>query len=153
MGDKKMMFDWEEGDFYKEPKMSAVCNYCGNSEHSESSATCPVLKAAFCSVCNKYGHFFEECKNSTAIFYREPVFLEQLIPYSVRVSYGIESKTEIRYSDGEKTAYEEIGDIKKALEDRGIAVGKSIDENRRRIERWGIENGKIIRYKKNGRLK
>ena len=114
--------------------------------------SCPVIKGALCSVCNKYGHFYEECPNSTAIFHREAQFLEQLIPYSVRSYYGIETMTPFRKEENE-TQYEYISDVKGALEERGIPIGKSQEECKRRLERWGIDNRKIIVYKKNARVK
>ena len=108
----------------------------------------PTLRAAFCSICSAYGHFIDECANYTAVSHRRPEFVEQLIPYHLKKFYGINTKTPIEAV--KKTEYLQIVNttaaIKAALEERGLPVLANSIENKKRLERWGIENGKMIMY-------
>lgn len=114
----------------------------------------PLLEAAFCSICSKYGHFTDECTDSTAVYFRKAQFLEQLIPFEVRRYYGIETSTPIGAGAPLKeTEIVYISDIKKELELRSIPISTKQEENKRKIERWAIENGKKICYKKNEKKK
>jgi len=108
----------------------------------------PTLRAAFCSICSAYGHFVDECANYTAASNRTPQYVEQLIPYHLKKFYGINTKTPIELI--KKTEYLQIintsAAVKSALEERGLPVLANNIENKKRLERWGIENGKMIMY-------
>lgn len=63
-------------------------------EHTE--ALCPLRNSRYCSYCAKYGHLTKSCPAKPARMFREPAYLEQLIPPSVLKEYGITSKTQIK---------------------------------------------------------
>ena len=52
---------------------------------------CPIIRAAYCSICSIYGHFTDECTDYTAISNRKPKYLELLIPYNLRKEHNITS--------------------------------------------------------------
>lgn len=107
------------------------------------------IQAAFCTICSKYGHYTRECSDTSAAYYRKPQFMEQLIPHFLRKHYNIQTLTPIESNPHIETEYVNISDIKQALEERGIEVSSNQDVNRRKLERWAIENKKKICYKKN----
>ena len=77
-----------------------MCSICKNVlknfgiEHTESK--CPLRNSYYCSYCAKYGHLTTACP-AMPIF-REPTFVEQLIPASDRKKYNITTQTPIQSS-------------------------------------------------------
>jgi hypothetical protein len=65
-------------------------------EHTIS--LCPLRNSWYCSYCAIYGHLTKSCPAKPSILFREPAYIEQLIPYSDLKEYGITSKTPIRTS-------------------------------------------------------
>jgi hypothetical protein len=53
---------------------------------------CPLQKLRYCGVCAMYGHNQHNCPEGN-MMYREPLYLEQLIPASAAIEHGITSKT------------------------------------------------------------
>lgn len=49
--------------------------------HYKFPDKCPLKTASYCCLCASYGHNVRECKLD--ITYREPIYLEQLIPPSL----------------------------------------------------------------------
>lgn len=56
-------------------------------------AFCPLKKGYYCGVCATYGHSPSTCPDTTTHLFRQPMFVEQLIPPSALEEYGITSRT------------------------------------------------------------
>ena len=78
-----------------------MCNICKDTlqdfsiEHTE--ALCPLRNSRYCSYCAKYGHLTKSCPAKPSIMFREPAYLEQLIPPSELKEFNITTKTPIKY--------------------------------------------------------
>jgi len=59
---------------------------------------CPLRNSWYCSYCAIYGHLTKSCPAKPSILFREPAYIEQLIPYSDLKEYGITTQTPIRTS-------------------------------------------------------
>ena len=59
-------------------------------------AFCPLKKGYYCGICAVYGHSPNSCPDSITHLYRQPMFVEQLIPPSVLEEYGITSRTPLK---------------------------------------------------------
>lgn len=77
-----------------------MCDICRetlqdfNLEHSES--LCPLRNSRYCSYCAKYGHLTKMCPAKPSVMFREPTYLEQLIPPTELKEFNITSKTRIK---------------------------------------------------------
>jgi hypothetical protein len=54
---------------------------------------CPLIRGSYCGLCASYGHSPAKCPDGVTRAYREPQFVEQLIPTSLLESYGIRTQT------------------------------------------------------------
>jgi hypothetical protein len=83
-----------------------MCDICRDTlqdfsiQHTE--ALCPLRNSRYCSYCAQYGHLTKSCPAKPSRMFREPVYLEQLIPYSDLKEYNITSKTQIKYKKAEE---------------------------------------------------
>ena len=83
-----------------------MCSICKETlqdfgiEHSETS--CPLRNSRYCSYCAQYGHLTKACPAKPSRMFREPAYLEQLIPYSDIKDYNITTKTPIKYKTAEE---------------------------------------------------
>ncbi len=83
-----------------------MCSICKDTlpdfsiEHSEAS--CPLRNSRYCSYCAQYGHLTKSCPAKPSRMFREPAYLEQLIPYSDIKEYNITTKTPIKYKTPEE---------------------------------------------------
>ena len=57
---------------------------------------CPLRNSWYCSYCAQYGHLTKSCTAKPSILFREPLYIEQLIPYSELKQYNITSRTPIK---------------------------------------------------------
>lgn len=77
-----------------------MCDICRETlqdfslEHSES--LCPLRNSRYCSYCAKYGHLTKMCPAKPSVMFREPTYLEQLIPPTELKEFNITSKTRIK---------------------------------------------------------
>jgi hypothetical protein len=60
------------------------------------AAFCPLKKGYYCGVCATYGHSPSNCPDTMTHLYRQPMFVEQLIPPSALEEYGITSRTPLK---------------------------------------------------------
>jgi hypothetical protein len=78
-----------------------MCSICKETlpdfgiEHTESY--CPLRNSRYCSYCAQYGHLTNSCPAKPSRTFREPAYLEQLIPYSDIKEFNITTKTPIKY--------------------------------------------------------
>jgi hypothetical protein len=84
-----------------------MCNICKDIlkdfgiEHSESK--CPLRNSRYCSYCAQYGHYTKSCPAKPLRMFREPTYLEQLIPHTELKTYNITTKTPIIYKTVEES--------------------------------------------------
>lgn len=75
-----------------------MCSHCkdivGDLAYPHSVSTCPLLKSQYCSTCASFGHCPLDCPDSLKAD-EAPQFLEQLIPPSLLMKYGITTRTPI----------------------------------------------------------
>lgn len=82
-----------------------MCRLCHDTlpgfgvEHTEQM--CPVRNSHYCSYCAQYGHLTKMCPAKPRRMFREPCYLEQLIPPSYLTEYNITSRTPIEYEEKE----------------------------------------------------
>lgn len=82
-----------------------MCSICStvlqdfSLEHSES--LCPLRNSRYCSNCAQYGHLTKACPAKPSRMFREPAYLEQLLPPSELKEYNITTKTPIKYKTRE----------------------------------------------------
>jgi hypothetical protein len=83
-----------------------MCSICKDTlkdfglEHIESR--CPLRNSRYCSNCAKYGHLTKSCPAIPSRMFRDPAYLEQLIPPSELKEYNITTKTPIMYTKPEE---------------------------------------------------
>lgn len=71
-----------------------MCDYCKTLYHSNEKhdiTVCPIANSLFCSCCKRRGHTTLRCPNPTSWQTRVPEFVEQLVPYELRLHHGINS--------------------------------------------------------------
>ena len=61
--------------------------------HENEPEQCPLYEVAYCPVCAKHGHYLSQCPCSDILDNCQPKYIEQLIPHSQIVHYGIRTLT------------------------------------------------------------
>lgn len=64
-------------------------------KHTEE--LCPLRNSSYCAYCADYGHLTKECPAKPRRIFREPAFVEQLIPPTMLQEYNITTLTPITY--------------------------------------------------------
>lgn len=137
-----------------------MCSICNNIlsdfsvQHMES--LCPLRNSRYCSYCAKYGHLTKSCPAKPKQMFREPVYLEQLIPYSDLKEYNIVSKTPIKYSIYEEPIrLLEIQDDNKVitsyLHARSIKVQKGTTKRHTLEEYAKLNNMRLVYIQKHSK--
>jgi hypothetical protein len=116
--------------------------------HSES--VCPLRNSRYCANCAKYGHLTKSCPAKPPTMFREPVYLEQLIPYSDLKEFNITSKTQIKNKvKEEEQQLLEIKDDEKViaayLAARSIKIPRGFTR-RHTLEEYAKLNNKRLVY-------
>jgi hypothetical protein len=79
-----------------------ACRFCKDTlpdfevEHTEQ--LCPLRNSQYCSYCAQYGHLTRACPAKPRRMFREPAYLEQLIPPTELKEYNITTLTPIHYA-------------------------------------------------------
>lgn len=131
-----------------------MCSICStvlqdfSLEHSES--LCPLRNSRYCSNCAQYGHVTKACPAKPSRLFREPAYLEQLLPPSELKEYNITTKTLIKYKTCEDPPQLlEIKDDDKVisayLAARSIKIQKG-DLKRHILEEYAQLNNKRLVY-------
>lgn len=71
-----------------------MCDFCSQiyrSSDKHDPSVCPIASALTCSCCNIRGHATLKCPNLISWNTRVPQYVEQLIPYELRIHHGIKS--------------------------------------------------------------
>jgi hypothetical protein len=131
-----------------------MCSICKESlqdfslEHTE--LLCPLRNSRYCSYCAQYGHLTKACPAKPKRMFREPAYLEQLIPYSELKELNITSKTSIKYNKREEPQQLlEIKDDEKViaayLAARSVKVQKGFTK-KHTLEEYAKLNNKRVVY-------
>ena len=105
-------------------------------EHTE--ARCPLRNSRYCANCAKYGHLTTACPAMPSIYFREPAFLEQLIPHTMLKEFGITTMTPIVYNVQEKPQrLLEIKDNDKVI--AAYLSARSIKASKGKTKRYALE--------------
>jgi hypothetical protein len=113
-------------------------------------AKCPLRNSRYCSYCAQYGHLTKSCPAKPSIMFREPIYLEQLIPHSDLKEYNITSKTPIKCKHPEEPQQLlEIKDndrvILEYLTARSIKIQRGFTR-RQTLEEYAKLNNKRVIY-------
>ncbi len=68
-------------------------------KHTEE--LCPLRNSWYCAYCADYGHLTKACPAKPRRVFREPAFVEQLVPPTELQEYNITSLTPITYTKPE----------------------------------------------------
>ena len=112
-------------------------------------ALCPLRNSWYCSYCAIYGHLTKSCPAKPSILFREPAYIEQLIPYSDLKEYNITSKTPIRSPLIEKEQQLlEIKDSDKViaayLAARSVKIQRGFTKRQTLEEYAKLENKRVV---------
>jgi hypothetical protein len=131
-----------------------MCQICQDILHDfeiqHTEAQCPLRNSSYCSYCAKYGHFTKKCPAKPSRMFREPVYLEQLIPYSELKELNITTRTPIKNTiKDEEQQLLEIKDDDKVilayLAARSIKIHRGFTR-RQTLEEYAKLNNKRVVY-------
>jgi len=125
---------------------------------------CPLQKLRYCGICANYGHNQHNCPEEAAMMYREPLYLEQLIPASAAIEYKITSKTPLPVKPTIKVAARlimEVPETEEAIraalvaagekpmicQQKGRAEKKEMIENKKRLQKIADIYGRKLIYR------
>jgi hypothetical protein len=134
------------------PRMCSICKTIligFGIEHEESN--CPLRTSRYCSFCASYGHLTKSCPAKPSKMFREPIFIEQLIPSSLLQEYKITSKTLIKPLPlNEPQNLLEIQDDDKAimeyLKSQSLKISKKSKDNRLTLEEYAKKQNRRLVY-------
>lgn len=135
------------------------CTFCAQytdeNVHHESNS-CPHLTSMYCRRCQSYGHLVSQCETRWEHWER-PSSLEELIPYHLRMRYGIQSTTEMVYhaERGSEGSFRELSQeisvpgndkkMRKFMENYGIKTVHKGAVNLQTIKDWARDRGLRVR--------
>jgi hypothetical protein len=133
-----------------------MCSICkpilGDFKVVHTESLCPLRNSRYCSNCAQYGHLTKSCPARPSILFREPAYLEQLIPPSECKEFGITTKTPIVYSKQEDPPqFLEIKDddrvISAYLSARSIKIPKKHNKKYVLEEYATLQNKRVVYIK------
>lgn len=126
---------------------------------------CPLLKLRYCGICATDGHNQYNCPNDGVMEYREPQYIEQLIPATVAVEYNIKSKTPLvmrikpvvrkstklimevpETEEAIRAALVAAGEKPMICQQKGRAEKKEMIENKKRLQKIADIRGRKLVY-------
>jgi hypothetical protein len=112
-------------------------------------ALCPLRNSWYCSYCAIYGHLTKSCPAKPSVLFREPAYIEQLIPYLDLKEYNITTKTPIKSQLIEKELrLLEIKDSDKViaayLAARSVKIQRGFTKRQALEEYAKIENKRVV---------
>ena len=114
------------------------------------------MASMYCRRCQSYGHLVSQCETQWEHWER-PSSLEELIPYHMRVRYGIQTITSIDYASarGSEESFRELSHeirvpgndkkMRKFMDKRGIKTVHKGAVNLQTIKDWAKERGLRVR--------
>ncbi len=136
-----------------------TCTFCEQYTQSptdHASQHCPHMASMYCRRCQSYGHLVSQCEQAWAHWER-PSSLEELIPYHLRVRYGIQTTTELEWGTprGSEESLRELAQeiavpgndkkMRKFMEQYGIKTVHKGAVNLQTIRDWASERGLRVR--------
>lgn len=126
-----------------------------------SPDACPLMKGSYCGLCASYGHSPSCCPDGVTRAYREPQFVEQLIPPSLIEQYGIKTRSPIPGVPEPVKAKEwllEVAETEDALravltaagvkpmicQEKGKSNQREITENKKRLQKVADKAGRKL---------
>jgi hypothetical protein len=130
-----------------------MCSICKETlqdfgvEHTET--ICPLRNSRYCSNCASYGHLYRACPAKPLRIFREPAYLEQLIPPSELKEFNIITKTPIKYNiPDEPQQLIEIKDNDKVISAyliaRSIKIGKGFSKKQTLEEYAKLKSKRVV---------
>ena len=120
------------------------------------------MRGSYCGLCASYGHTQSSCPDILRQAYREPQYLEQLVPPSLLETYGITSRTilpgcpilhvkpadhlmEITETDEAlRVALTAAGVKPMICQEKGKKENKEIIENKKRLQKVADKAGRKL---------
>jgi len=120
---------------------------------------CPLLRASYCGLCASYGHSPSNCPDGITQVYREPQFVEQLVPAMLLEKYNIQSRTVLPEftaaalaaterimeipdtDDGLRAALMAAGVKPMICQEKGKKENKELVENKKRLQKVADKMG------------
>ena len=119
----------------------------------------------YCGMCALYGHSPADCPDSHSAVYREPHFVEQLVPPSLLAEFGITSRTPlngIRIEELPQKCLMVVPETEEAIRAAIVAAGekpmicqgkgkrekKEMNENKKKLQKIADAAGKKLVYAK-----
>jgi hypothetical protein len=119
------------------------------------------MKGSYCGLCASYGHSPSCCADGVTRAYREPQFVEQLIPPSLIEQYGIKTRSPIPGVPEPAKAKEwllevsETEDVLRAVltaagvkpmicQEKGKSNQREITENKKRLQKVADKVGRKL---------
>jgi hypothetical protein len=145
---------------------AVACTACrpvlGRLVRRHTPDACPLLKGSYCGMCASYGHSPATCPDRITRSFREPQFVEQMIPAGLLEQYGITTCTPLPPLVGAAAplppAILEIPETDEALRAAVLAAGgkpmicqekgrtekKELAENKKRLQKLADAKGQRI---------
>ncbi len=146
------------------------CKHCratlGSLVKRHTVEQCPLISASYCGLCARYGHSPRGCPDAVTRIYREPQFLEQLLPPSLLEEYSIRTATPLKSVGigaqlyGEERIWE-VAETDEGLraavtnaggkpmicqEKKGKKENREIQENKKKLQKLADEKGYKVIY-------
>jgi len=148
--------------------MSEKCRQCasvlGKLVKPHKPEACPLIKGSYCGLCASYGHTQSCCPDTLTQAYRQPQYLEQLVPPSLLETYGITSRTilpgcpiltakehlmEIPETDDALRAALIAAGVKPMIcQEKGKKENKELNENKKRLQKVADKAGRKLIFVK-----
>ena len=144
-----------------------TCTQCrpvlGRLVKRHAPDACPLLKGSYCGMCASYGHSPATCPDKLTRQFREPQFLEQLIPYNLLEQYGVDTATPLcgnaaAVAQPSPDTFLEVPETDEALRAAVLAAGgkpmicqekgkkenRELTENKKRLQKLADAKGQKL---------
>lgn len=148
--------------------MDKACTACratlGGLVKRHTADKCPLTAGSYCGLCASYGHSPSACPDAHTAAYREPHFLEQLVPATLLEEYNVRSRTmladcpvatlpseeavwEVPETDEAlRAALNTLGIKPMICQEKGRKEAREITENKKRLQKAADAKGIKIVY-------
>ena len=134
----------------------------GRLVKAHGANACPLVRSRYCGMCASYGHTPSNCPDVTTRNFREPQFMEQLIPPSLIEKHKINTLTHLKSvkvaTEAPKDWLLEVPDTDEGLRAALIAAGvkpmicqaqgkkenREITENKQRLQNVATAAGRKL---------
>ncbi len=135
-----------------QPRCTACRSVLGSLVKRHTTDQCPLRASLYCGLCASYGHSPAGCPDTVTRGYREPQYVEQLLPASLLESYNIRTQTPLENAPANLTPEEpmvwEVHDSEESLratltnlgvkpmicQEKGKKEQRELKENKKRLQ-------------------